>query len=82
MRWYSACAAARDSYSDFALCASAALCVYVLPNTMAQNGEQLGVSPPLSNDPPTDTDMKLNEALMQELKAQNNFESPDDTNKR
>ena len=49
---------------------------------MAQNGEFMGVSPPLSTDPPSETDLRLSESLMAELKAQNNFESQEETMKR
>lgn len=49
---------------------------------MSENEAYKGVSPPLSTDPPSEQDLKLNEALMTELKAQNNFESPEDTEKR
>ncbi|KAF2158688.1 hypothetical protein M409DRAFT_30851 [Zasmidium cellare ATCC 36951] len=49
---------------------------------MSENGGHLGVSAPLSTDPPTDLDIKLSEALMAELKTQNNFESPEATGKR
>ncbi|SMR58968.1 unnamed protein product [Zymoseptoria tritici ST99CH_1E4] len=50
---------------------------------MAENGAtQYGVSPPISTDPPKPQDLALSESLMEELKAQNNFESPDETKKR
>lgn len=49
---------------------------------MAENGEYLGISPPLATDPPKEIDLKLSEQLMQELKIQNNFESADETKKR
>lgn len=49
---------------------------------MSDNEGHKGVSPPLSTDPPTELDLKLSEALMSELKAQNNFESPEATEKR
>jgi poly(A) polymerase len=49
---------------------------------MAENGEYLGISPPLATDPPKEIDLKLSEQLMQELKTQNNFESADETKKR
>nr|POF23991.1 poly(a) polymerase pla1 [Quercus suber] len=37
------------------------------------NPSYLGVSPPLSNNPPSATDLKLSDALTAELKIQNNF---------
>jgi poly(A) polymerase len=46
------------------------------------NGGYLGVSPPLSTDPPKPRDNELNDLLMHELKAQNNFESQEDSQKR
>ncbi|CAK3864990.1 related to PAP1-poly(A) polymerase [Lecanosticta acicola] len=49
---------------------------------MAQNGEWPGVTDPLSLDPPSEQDLRLSEALMNELKAQNNFESREETMKR
>jgi poly(A) polymerase len=49
---------------------------------MTENGEHLGISPPLATDPPKEIDLKLNELLLQELKTQNNFESAEETKKR
>lgn len=50
---------------------------------MAQDGAQhLGVTPPLSNDPPKEIDVKLGDKLMEELKHQGNYEHPDETQKR
>ena len=49
---------------------------------MAQNDDTRGVSAPLSVDPPTERDLKLSADLMTELKAQNNFEAPEETQKR
>ncbi|KAK4632383.1 Poly(A) polymerase pla1 [Fulvia fulva] len=49
---------------------------------MAQNDDTRGVSAPLSTDPPTERDLKLSGELIQELKAQNNFEAPEQTQKR
>lgn len=49
---------------------------------MPENDGYLGVSSPLSTDPPSEFDMKLSEALMNELKAQNNFETPEATGGR
>lgn len=51
-------------------------------STMAENGEYLGISPPLAIEAPKPKDLELNELLMQELKAQNNFESSEETKKR
>lgn len=42
----------------------------------------LGVSKPLSNDPPGKRDTDLNDALLVELKAQKNFESTEEGKKR
>ncbi|EME47451.1 hypothetical protein DOTSEDRAFT_69399 [Dothistroma septosporum NZE10] len=49
---------------------------------MAQNDDTRGVSAPLSTDSPTERDLKLSADLMTELKAQNNFEPPEATQKR
>ncbi|EME86652.1 uncharacterized protein MYCFIDRAFT_49534 [Pseudocercospora fijiensis CIRAD86] len=46
------------------------------------NGAQFGVSSPLSTAPPSRQDTELGETLLTELKAQNNFESPEETAKR
>ncbi|KAK5703826.1 polynucleotide adenylyltransferase [Elasticomyces elasticus] len=43
---------------------------------------QWGVTPAFSNDPPTAADLKLNDTLIAELKAQNNFAPQADTDKR
>ena len=43
---------------------------------------RLGVTPTMSSDPPTPLDLKLDEALLQELKARNEFEAPEETRKR
>lgn len=47
-----------------------------------QESEFLGVSPPLSTEMPKPRDTELYESLMAELKAQNNFEAPEQTQKR
>ncbi|KAI5357688.1 Putative polymerase, nucleotidyl transferase domain, poly(A) polymerase, RNA-binding protein [Septoria linicola] len=47
-----------------------------------QEAEFLGVSPPLSTEMPKPRDTELYESLMAELKAQNNFEAPEQTQKR
>jgi poly(A) polymerase len=43
---------------------------------------QLGVTPPISSALPTGEELRLNEALIDELRQQNNFESAEDTEKR
>jgi poly(A) polymerase len=43
---------------------------------------QFGVTPPISSTLPTDVELRLNEALLHELRAQNNFEATEDTEKR
>lgn len=48
----------------------------------ANGAAYLGVSPPLSDDPPKARDNELNDQLVSELKAQNNFESQEETQKR
>lgn len=42
----------------------------------------LGVTKPMSVDAPTKRDTDLNDMLMSELKAQKNFESPEEGKKR
>jgi hypothetical protein len=49
---------------------------------MAASGGQLGVTGPLSLALPTDADRRATEALVDELKRQNNYESATETNKR
>ena len=44
--------------------------------------KQWGITPPVSTDLPTDKDVKLNQDLMEELKRQKNFETPEGTEKR
>ncbi|KAK5134517.1 hypothetical protein LTR08_006434 [Meristemomyces frigidus] len=44
--------------------------------------EQLGVTAAFNQDPPTARDLKLNDTLMLEFKAQNNFAPQSDTDKR
>lgn len=48
----------------------------------AQTSEYKGVSPPLSTEGPKPRDNELHDLLLKELKAQNNFESPEETAKR
>jgi poly(A) polymerase len=42
----------------------------------------LGVTPPISDALPTEDELQATNALMEELRRQNNFESAADTNKR
>ncbi|QDS77569.1 hypothetical protein FKW77_001384 [Venturia effusa] len=44
--------------------------------------KQWGTTPPISVELPTSDEIKLNDALMEELKARNNFEAPEATNRR
>lgn len=41
-----------------------------------------GVTAPMSEEAPTPQDMKLDDTLMQELKARNEFESQEETARR
>ena len=43
---------------------------------------RLGVSNTMSNEPPSQLDLKLDEALLQELKSRNEFEAPEETRRR
>ncbi len=43
---------------------------------------QWGVTPPISLSLPTDTELLANDALIAELKRQNNFEGSDETERR
>jgi poly(A) polymerase Pap1 len=43
---------------------------------------RLGVTVTMSNDPPTKDDLKLDEALLQELKSRNEFEAQEETGRR
>ena len=45
------------------------------------DSEQQGPFKPLSLDPPTQQDLELSDRLMAELKAQKNFESPEEDRK-
>ncbi len=47
----------------------------------AQQGRQWGMTPPISTTLPTDKELALNDALIAELKSQNNFEAPEETEK-
>ncbi|KAF2092708.1 poly(A) polymerase Pap [Rhizodiscina lignyota] len=44
--------------------------------------QQWGVTPPISNAAPTEKELELNDSLLVELKQQDNFEPPEDTEKR
>lgn len=46
------------------------------------NEVEYGVTSPFSKEPPSQHDLKLNDALMQEFKAQNNFAPQSETDKR
>ena len=41
-----------------------------------------GITPPVTISPSTDTELILNEKLLAELKKQNNFEAPEETQNR
>ena len=43
---------------------------------------QKGVTPPISNTLPTPAELAANDALIDELKRENNFEAPEETEKR
>ena len=49
---------------------------------MAANDKQWGITPPISVSFPTQLEREANDALIAELKAQNNFESPEETERR
>jgi poly(A) polymerase len=50
---------------------------------MATTGvKPLGVTAPLSINPPTETEIQANATLIEELKRQNNYESAGETSKR
>lgn len=49
---------------------------------MAIPQKQWGVTPPISLSLPTDSELAANDALIAELKKQNNFESVEETEKR
>ena len=48
----------------------------------ASQTRQWGVTPPISLNLPNDTEIASNDALISELKQQNNFESSEETEKR
>ena len=43
---------------------------------------QWGLTPPISVTLPTEKELTLNDSLIAELKSQNNFESPEETERR
>lgn len=47
-----------------------------------QTARQWGVTPPISMALPTAAELAANDALIEELKRQNNFESHEETQKR
>ena len=49
---------------------------------MAAPVRQWGTTPPISPNLPTPEEAKANEALIEDLKKQNNFEGPEETAKR
>ncbi len=49
---------------------------------MATPQKQWGVTPPISQSLPTDSELAANDALIAELKKQNNFESLEETERR
>jgi poly(A) polymerase Pap1 len=46
------------------------------------NPGQLGVTPPLSEAPPTDAENQASRSLVEELKRQNNYETDAEAKKR
>lgn len=49
---------------------------------MEQKERVLGMTPPISTALPTEAEMKVNSELWEELRQQNSFESPAETQKR
>ncbi|KAF2229415.1 Poly(A) polymerase PAPalpha [Viridothelium virens] len=49
---------------------------------MSEKQPQWGLTQPISTTEPTKQELALNEALLAELKSQNNFEAPEETKKR
>ena len=43
---------------------------------------RLGVTATMSNDPPSQQDLTLDAALLEELKSRNEFEAPEETRRR
>ena len=48
----------------------------------ASGGRQWGVTPPISTALPTSDELAANDDLIAELKAQDNFEPPSDSERR
>jgi poly(A) polymerase len=44
--------------------------------------KQWGLTPPISSALPSERDLELNNQLLDELKRRNNFEAPEETEKR
>lgn len=44
--------------------------------------QAFGVTPPISVQLPTESEIRVSEALIEELRRQKTFESPSDTDKR
>ena len=49
---------------------------------MATSQRQWGVTPPIAVNLPTDVELATNDALIAELKRQNNFEGSEETERR
>ncbi len=49
---------------------------------MTAQTKQWGVTPPISIALPTQAELAINDALVEELKRQNNFETPEETQRR
>ena len=49
---------------------------------MTSGQQQWGITPPVSMDLPSEAELKLNEEMLEELKRQNNFETPEGVEKR
>lgn len=47
-----------------------------------QPTRQWGMTPPIATNLPTEKELALNDAMVAELKTQNNFEAPEETEKR
>ena len=49
---------------------------------MASSQRQWGVTPPIATSLPSDSELAANDALIDELKRQNNFEGSEETERR